>query len=126
MDILKDVQATRQKICEVTGLSQEELFEMQVNEAVDFLWDWIGKEDEASIQVMISTPLFWVWWLQDWNNHDKRFLANLNPDLDITFLKPVIIHEYRFTLRTRNIAEPNSVVLESFHKMIKQHSKINS
>ena len=62
-------------ILEAIGLSEEAYHVLQFNTAIA----WIRKEiwnDEDVVSYVTNQPLFWAWWVNQWNMREDAFLSD--------------------------------------------------
>jgi DNA-binding GntR family transcriptional regulator len=63
----------KSQILKACRLTEEELTDMQLDTAHEYLVD-ITHNDEWAITQIKSTALFWKWWMQQWHQRDEEFL----------------------------------------------------
>ncbi|WP_420581971.1 hypothetical protein [Reichenbachiella sp.] len=106
-----DISEMDQQICESLGIDQDQLFWLKLKHGCEFLQVWIGEEFAHDIKLMEKLPEYWAWWQQIWYNEDKRYLSKFKYHQ----LGSYINHHAPERIAYR----PNSVVSESYHRLIK-------
>lgn len=99
------------------GIDTDEMYDMVIDNARDWLMDWTG--DEESTKAWESTPEFWAWWRAIWMDTDLLYLGD--PGM-LEYIKEQgdgLINYRMWHSPSRIRARPNSVVYESFHKLVK-------
>ena len=102
------------------GMDPPDMYDLVIDNARLWLTDWTGSADAA--RVWEVTPEFWVWWRSLWLDTDLLHLDRLSK-LDLLEIRrsgrgPKLYarwHDPRLIEAT-----PNSVIYESFHKLVKQ------
>lgn len=102
------------QVCEMIGKDPDQLFWIRMDFGCDFLRYWIGEELPDECKVMEQLPEYWNWWMQTWDMMDKRFVSRfkgrkVEPKIYLAIHNPKGMALY-----------PNRVILESYHKLIKQ------
>lgn len=108
-------------VCRCLGISQEDIFWLQVENGGRFLAGWIGEEHPDHIAIMKQTPEFWAWWRQLWANRDRTMLAAIGKLTALELKQEGKAWEYyrQFHGMSIKCMTPNSVVMEGYHRMLK-------
>lgn len=101
------------------GLAPDEMYDMVIDNAHAWLMEWTGSEE--AVKTWEATPEFWVWWRSLWLDTDMLHLSRLN-DCHFEYIRNegIGLDQYQKWHDPKLIqASPNSVVYESFHRMVK-------
>lgn len=121
MNTAKVMNIVTKDVCKHLGISEEDIFWLQVERAGEFLEEWIGAEYTSHIALMKQTPEFWAWWRQTWSNRDKTMLAKVGRLSTIELQRKGMAWEFYEKFHSVNalVLKPNSVVMEGYHRMLK-------
>lgn len=112
---MKDFNQHLQEMSQHLNLSEEEILNLFLDLADEFLMDYAGNANAA--KVWKATPEFWLWWQQIWQNRDRMVLKRYPQRLTIkkTFNLYSIWHSPKYMA-----TKPNRLVYDAFIRTIKQ------
>lgn len=121
--VLYNMEESRKTILALTGITQDELSEMQFLCAFECLERIIGK-DEYGKQQLPQTSKFWDWWKDQWYRRDRVFLDRLVYDTEI-MMYTVRVPQYDFPLAVKN-EEAMRTAYKCYHRIDPDNNLINS
>jgi hypothetical protein len=66
----------RMQVLYLTGMSDEELYNFQFNTGLDWIVSYT-KENRFAATNLLTNPLMWAWWLNEWNRREETLLPFL-------------------------------------------------
>lgn len=67
----------RKQILWLTGLTKSQLSQMIFDHGVSWLMRYTGEESGNLIREVLSQPLIWAWWKNEWHRRDEGYLPAL-------------------------------------------------
>jgi hypothetical protein len=119
----------RKEVCKRLLLDEEDVIDLLVDGAGDYLDHYYGKDHRFNVQ-LIGMPEFWSWWRQWWAVRDRQILGLYSPgspQLAMVHRKSAGFDIYRhFHQVSRLTMHPDRVLLHECRKRIKRENQLKT
>lgn len=66
----------RKQVLFLTGMTEAQYAQLMFDTGVEWLCQYTG-DDEEMLRMVLSQPVVWQWWKNEWNRRDDEFLPAL-------------------------------------------------